>query len=134
MLIGDMNIEKRNDDIFKSLTHEELTVPIFGPTNLGGDKHYDQIAFTGENVKTDLVRSGTIDWRSDIFGDADKDAYEPVVKAAREADGKEMYSDWNKSYQAHFASFEMSDHLPIWVEIRTDYSDKYLNKFRTGNS
>lgn len=134
VLIGDMNIEKRNDDIFKSLSDNDLTVPIFGPTNLGGDKHYDQIAFTGEHVKTDLVRSGSIDWRNDVFGDADKDIYEPIVKAEREADGKDMYSNWDKSYQSHFASFEMSDHLPIWVEIRTDYSDKYLARFLSGQS
>ena len=131
VLIGDMNIEKRNDDIFKSLSDNNLTVPIFGPTNLGGDKDYDQIAFTGEHVKTDLVRAGSVDWRDDVFGDDDKDLYEPIVRAAREAAGKTMYSDWDKSYQSHFASYEMSDHLPIWVEIRTDYSDKYLSKFRT---
>ena len=72
-----------------------------------------------------------VDWRDDVFGDDDKDLYEPIVRASREAAGKTMYSDWDKSYQSHFASYEMSDHLPIWVEIRTDYSDKYLSKFRT---
>jgi len=134
VLIGDMNIEKRNDAIFESLSDHGLTVPIFGPTNLGGDKDYDQIAFTGERVKTKLVNSGTFDWRGDVYGDADKDAYEPIVKAAREAAGKTMYSNWDGSYQNHFASFEMSDHLPIWVEIRTDYSDEYLERFKMGSA
>ena len=23
----------------------------------------------------------------------------------------------------------MSDHLPIWIEIRTDYSDDYLKRY-----
>lgn len=129
VLIGDMNIEQRGDAIFRGLSDHGLTVPFFGPTNLGGTKFYDQIAFTGERVKTKFVNSGSFDWRGDVFGDADKAAYFDVVKAAREEAGKDMYSDWDKSYQAHFASFEMSDHLPIWVEIRTDYSDDYLKRF-----
>jgi len=134
VLIGDMNIEKRGDAIFKSLSDHGLRTPVFGPTNLGGTKFYDQIAFTGEDVKTDFVNSGRIDWRDDVYGDVDKDAYFDIVKAEREADGKEMYSNWDMSYQAHFASFEMSDHLPIWVEIRTDYSDEYLSRFRKGQA
>ena len=129
VLIGDMNIEKREDDIFKGLSDHGLTVPFFGPTNLGGTKYYDQIAFTGDRVKTHLVRSGAIDWRGDVYGDADKATYLPMVKAAREAAGKDMYANWDTAYQNYFASFEMSDHLPIWVEIKTDYSDEYLKRF-----
>lgn len=129
ILIGDMNIEKRDDDIFKGLSDHGLTVPYFGPTNLGGTKYYDQIAFTGERVKTKFVNSGSIDWRSDVYGDNDKKTYHPIVKAARKSAGKEIYSNWDTAYQNYFASFEMSDHLPIWVEIKTDYSDEYLKRF-----
>ena len=130
VLIGDMNIEKRGDDIFKGLSDHGLEVPVFGPTNLGGTKHYDQIAFTSEGRKTHFVDNGTIDWRSDVYGPRDKDHYEEIVQAARAADPeKEPYSNWESSYQNHFASFEMSDHLPIWIEIKTDYSDAYLGQF-----
>ena len=38
-------------------------------------------------------------------------------------------SDWDDAYERFFMSFEMSDHLPIWVEIETDYSDNYLEQF-----
>lgn len=129
VLIGDMNIEKPGGDIFKGLSDHGLTVPYFGATNLGGTKYYDQIAFTGEQVKTHLVESGSVDWRGDVFGDDDKETYLPLVKAARAAAGKDMYTNWDTAYQSYFASFEMSDHLPIWVEIKTDYSDDYLKRF-----
>lgn len=129
VLIGDMNIEKRGDSIFKGLSKHGLEVPVFGPTNLGGNKHYDQIAFTSEDIKTNFVQSGSVDWRADVFGPDDKDYYEPIVQALRVEAGKKPYSNWNSSYQNHFASFEMSDHLPIWVEIQTDYSDAYLQRF-----
>jgi len=129
VLIGDMNIEKRGDSIFKGLSDHGLTVPLFGPTNLGGTKYYDQIAFTSDDIRTEFVNSGSVDWRDDVFGDSDKDHYETLVKAEREAAGKKPYSNWESAYQNYFASFEMSDHLPVWVEIKTDYSDDYLGKF-----
>jgi endonuclease/exonuclease/phosphatase family metal-dependent hydrolase len=129
VLIGDMNIEKRGDNIFKGLSDHGMTVPLFGPTNLGGTKYYDQIAFTSEDVRTDFVNSGSVDWRGDIFGKADKDHYETLIQAERIAEGKTPYGDWDRAYQNYFASFEMSDHLPIWVELKTDYSDKYLQRF-----
>ena len=125
VLIGDMNIEARDDAIMARLTDHGLTVPYFGPTNLGGTKYYDQIAFTGENVKTHLVQSGSFDWRGAVYRPEDKAHYRPIAETARGA----PYSNWDASYEAHFASFEMSDHLPIWVEIRTDYSDDYLARF-----
>lgn len=129
VLIGDMNIEKRGDSIFKGLSDHGLEVPVFGPTNLGGNKHYDQIAFTSEDIKTNFVASGVIDWRGDVFGDRDKDHYEEIIQTQRVAGGKDPYGNWESSYQNHFASFEMSDHLPIWIEIKTDYSDAYLGRF-----
>ena len=125
-LIGDMNIESSDDDIMAALTSQGLTVPFFGPTNLGGNKHFDQIAFTGDRVKTDLVRAASYDWRDAIFRPVeDKDHYRPIAEAQR---GR-PYANWDKSYQTHFASSEMSDHLPIWVEIKTDYSNEYLRRF-----
>jgi endonuclease/exonuclease/phosphatase family metal-dependent hydrolase len=125
VLIGDMNIEDHSDQIMKSLTANGLTVPLFGPTNLGGTKFYDQIAFTGEDVKTNLVQSGSFDWRTAVYRPDDKNHYRPIAEAAKGG----PYADWDQSYEDHFASFEMSDHLPIWVEIRTDYSDQYLMRF-----
>jgi endonuclease/exonuclease/phosphatase family metal-dependent hydrolase len=129
VLIGDMNIEKRNDEIFKALTDHNMTVPLFGATNLGGTKFYDQIAFTSDEVRTNFVNSGTVDWRKDVFGKDDKDHYETLIQAERVEEGKEPYGNWDTAYQNFFASFEMSDHLPIWIEIKTDYSDDYLGKF-----
>lgn len=129
VLIGDMNIETRGDSIFKGLSDHGLTVPLFGPTNLGGTKYYDQIAFTSDDIRTEFVNSGSVDWRDDVYNDADKAYYQTLVQAEREAAGKKPYGNWDSAYQNYFASFEMSDHLPIWVEIKTDYSDDYLGKF-----
>jgi endonuclease/exonuclease/phosphatase family metal-dependent hydrolase len=128
VMIGDMNIEARDDSIMQGLSDHGLTAPYFGPTNLSGTKYYDQIAFTGNHTQTNFLQSGSFDWRSAVFGPADKAHYKAISDAERDV----PYADWDTAYQRYFSSYEMSDHLPIWVEIRTDYSDGYLRQFLTG--
>ena len=122
VFLGDMNIDSIDDTTMKALQNNGFSVPLFGPTNLGGNKHYDQIAFTGEGINTNLVRYGSFDWRNTVFKTDDLDHYKPIAEVMR---GK-PYADWSNEYSG-WTTHEMSDHLPIWVEVRTDYSDEYLN-------
>ena len=124
VFLGDMNIESTEDKMMKAMTDHGLYAPKFGPTNMSGSKHFDQIAFTHEDVKTNLLRAGSFDWRDAVFGDDDRDHYQVHAERAR---GK-PYADWKKSYR-NWTTHEMSDHLPIWIEIRTDYSDDYLKRY-----
>ncbi len=122
VFLGDMNIDTPESNTMLALTKNGMTTPLFGKTNTAKvAKHYDQMAFTSEGVNTDLLRHGTFDWRSAVFRDADLDHYESVAIEQR---GK-AFSNWARSY-ASWCTFEMSDHLPIWIEIKVDYSDRYL--------
>jgi len=53
-----------------------------------------------------------------------KDSY-AAIAAGTAGDG---YADWSRSYSGGRTN-EMSDHLPVWIELQTDYSDKYLERF-----
>lgn len=72
-----MNIEKSDDEVMKALQESKLEVPDFGPTNMGGNRWFDQMAFTkrgkAEN-KTQLIRHGKFDWRHAVFGPHPKEA------------------------------------------------------------
>ena len=35
-------------------------------------------------------------------------------------------------YSGVWRTFQMSDHLPMWLEVRTDYTDDYLAARRRG--
>lgn len=132
VMIGDMNIEKVDDPIFEGLSANKLKTPMFGPTNLKGTKAYDQIAFTTRPDKTEFVNHGVIDWREAVFrpdNAGDFKEYKKIAQAVRKKEKKDPFKDWDKAYQTHFMSFEMSDHLPIWVEIKTDFSNDYLKRF-----
>lgn len=150
VFLGDMNIETQDGPIMKALKDSGMWVPEFPVTNLKGDKHYDQIAFTvmgDDGPKTELFRHGAFDWRGALFGPwkgaqppkvlpnarrlSDEDMfahYTQIYLAKRAYEKKEPYKDWPGEYR-DWTSYEMSDHLPVWVEIRTDYSDAYLKDF-----
>lgn len=155
IFLGDMNIERQDGEVMKALKDSGLTVPEFGPTNMAGDKWFDQIAFTEQGKasrKTRLLRHGKFDWRHAVFGPhPDEDAtpfspedksqgksrlkledyldhYKTIVEDIRIANKKTPYKDWTKSYK-RWTTDEMSDHLPIWVELEIDYSDDYLRQF-----
>ncbi len=155
ILLGDMNIEKPDDEVMTALKDSGLTVPNFGPTNMGGNRWFDQIAFTTKGKaerKTRLLRHGSFDWRHAVYGPHPKETapefteeqiklgmsrveldtllnhYEKVVKDVRDKHNKKPYKNWAKSYK-RWTTDEMSDHLPIWVELEVDYSDDYLRRF-----
>jgi len=153
VFLGDMNIENRDDEVWQALVDSGMEVPHFEATNMKGDKFYDQIAFTVNGAstrKTRLLRYGVFDWRNSVFGPAQErdpaapddpefvsrvtDAdhlihYEPINAAMRAAYGKSAYANFASQYGSNFMTFEMSDHLPIWVELEVDYSDTYLARF-----
>ena len=155
IFLGDMNIEHTDDDIMQALKASGLEVPDFGPTNMGGDKWYDQMAFTAKGKatrKTKLIRHGIFDWRHSIYGphprenidqfnedqiqqglkrldlDTYLNHYEAKAQKARIDHGKAPYADWPKSYRK-WTTWEISDHLPIWIELEVDYSDDYLRRY-----
>ncbi len=129
VFLGDMNIERLTDPTFQAMTAQGLTVPLFGPTNLGGTSHFDQIAFTGDGIETHLIRHGAFDWRGAVYRASDRDHYRTRAESSRGT----PYADWTRSYPG-WTTHEMSDHLPIWVEVRTDYSDQYLAENFIGNA
>lgn len=129
ILLGDMNIPNRQSHVFATLKSHDFIAPDFGGTNIKGDKYYDQIAFSGEGKTTKLVQYGCIPWQNWLYQPEEKEQYHAMNNVQRAAYGKNPYSDWEKAYRSHFMTFEMSDHLPIWVEIETVYSDDYLEQF-----
>lgn len=152
IFLGDMNIESDAGPIMTALRDSKMDLAPVPASNLGGDKPYDQIAFTAKGKstrKTRLIRSGAFDWRNAVFGPAQprdpgadpdppfvvrvSDAenlahYDPIVRAHRVKNGLEPYASFKSSFKTWMTN-EMSDHLPVWAELETDYSDDYLTQF-----
>ncbi|MBP1856997.1 endonuclease/exonuclease/phosphatase family protein [Rhizobium herbae] len=126
IMLGDMNIETLSDAGMAALKRNGFLIPELGATSLVGGKYYDQITFTGPAKETRLLNKGVIRWQEAVFTDSEAAAYETIAAATREApDTGQPYSDWARTYPG-WRTHEMSDHLPVWIEIEIDYSNEYL--------
>ncbi len=125
VMLGDMNIEDPGDAGMQALVNNGFKAVPLGPTTLSGNRHYDQIAFTGPHNETNLVGHGVLRWQDAVFTDAEAEGYRSVAPSGDEPDSGEPDADWPRAYRA-WRTHEMSDHLPVWIEIRTDYSNEYL--------
>ncbi len=119
IVMGDFNIPKIGDKLFKALSSRGLQVPdallnlkagdqVIGGSNLGKDARYDQILHLPTLKKRFSNHGGTLD-----FFVSDESI-------------KKLFPD--KSYTREQFSYQISDHLPIWVQIKTDIDGERLHQ------
>ena len=109
IVMGDFNIPSRTSPMFKALTSTGLTIPTallkddFG-SNLARDKRYDQILHYARYPADFTLGGGVLDFYA--------------------SDHKPLFPNLTKQQ----FTFQMSDHLPLWVQIRTDIDDFKLDE------
>lgn len=139
VLLGDFNIFATTDATMKALTDSGWVVPSplqqIPGSNVPKDKHYDQIAFRPNPHWFDTAgHAGVFDYYKSVFRDEDQEIYVPDMGDAYEktSAGKPR-TDANKHtyFHTYWRTFQMSDHLPMWLELKIDYSSEYLAGLRT---
>jgi endonuclease/exonuclease/phosphatase family metal-dependent hydrolase len=139
ILLGDFNILNRKDKTFAPLEKHGWHVPIEHASNIPQTKFYDQIAFklsSGELQRgPSEPNAGAFDFFKSVFP---VKAWEEYYTAAL-ATGRPMAS-WDKTpgfpdrsrmltrqeYYKQWRTWQMSDHLPLWIELQIDFTDDYL--------
>jgi hypothetical protein len=120
-LLGDFNIEDKESDTYAAATSSAFLVPDailkneLG-SNVSQDKIYDQILYYNKYNDITFSKAGIFNYYDTIFDDYKK--YASRIKKHNE-DITEDNFDTFKTYQ-------MSDHLPLWVEMNTDHTESYL--------
>jgi endonuclease/exonuclease/phosphatase family metal-dependent hydrolase len=109
ILLGDFNIPSVKDDLFAAITSKglrlaEALVDLPG-SNLTGDKRYDQILHYPQFTKSFTGSAGVLDFHSGGFA-----SLFPGMKL----------SD-------HEYTFQLSDHMPLWVQLDTDIDGERLD-------
>jgi endonuclease/exonuclease/phosphatase family metal-dependent hydrolase len=126
ILLGDFNIFDTKDETFKVLTKPGFDVhPNMLGSNVGQSKHFDQIAFIAPDLKDKLAdcNSGVFNYYNYVYREDQEKEYAPdVPKTKAGKPGK--YKDWR--------TYQMSDHLPMWIELRIDFSREYLERIAEG--
>ncbi len=113
IVMGDFNVPKLNDKAFKALTGNgrSLKIPdklseVVG-TNLSRRNNYDQILHSPTDKDRFSGSGGALDF------------YQKDWKALYPERGHRPKNDKDFTY-------EMSDHLPLWLQVRTDFMDERL--------
>jgi endonuclease/exonuclease/phosphatase family metal-dependent hydrolase len=136
ILLGDFNIPDVKGTMMGALESHGFSVPEEikkHPTDLGHTNHYDQIAFNLKLDKTMTVfskneqRAGAFNFCKSVYREQDFEIYrEYFSDKIKEKDDDALL----KYYLSMWRTFQMSDHLPLWVELKIDFSNQYLEKVK----
>jgi len=119
IVLGDFNVPKLDGNLFQSLTSRGLQIPeclrilkvgdrVIGGSNLGQDARFDQILHLPTMKKRFTDAGGALD-----FFVSDKSI-------------KEMFP--KSKYTRQEFTFQLSDHLPVWTQIKTDIDGDRLTQ------
>ena len=126
ILLGDMNVPniERNEATIKALKQfgwlsldyvsnrsigtNATQLSHIGGSNLGNDKTYDQIAFAPTQLRGKVSTSGVFDFDNAVF----KSKWEEISTSMSHTKAIKLFS--------RYVKFHISDHRPLWVEIRTN--------------
>ncbi len=124
ILLGDFNIFKKEDKTYQVLQEAgfECPYPLLKKdyyTNIGKNRRqYDQILLRERKNRFEVMRGGNFDFFDVVFRDDEEATYQSLMKKPKKEELYKNYSQWR--------THQISDHFPLWVELRIDYADEYL--------
>jgi endonuclease/exonuclease/phosphatase family metal-dependent hydrolase len=133
ILLGDFNVYRPQDETLQALIQAGFRIPEEIQdlkSNAPRTKHYDQIALRGSRRKFETTgRAGVIPFFDFVFTEDDEPDYASLMPDgyATKNDGSARDAAGRRTYYRQWRTFQMSDHLPLWIEIRTDFSRDYLS-------
>lgn len=111
IVLGDFNIPKIDDDLFQAVTSRGLRIPkalrgVSHGSNLEKNKRYDQILHYPVYTDCFSDHAGVLDF------------YQKNHKA--------LYP--GKTMSKRQFTYQISDHLPLWIQVNTDTADEELDQ------
>lgn len=130
ILLGDFNILNPQDPLMNALLGGGFEVPaeLRKPTALASANFYDQIALRTQDKLVEIKSAGAFQWQDYVFGEDDYEIYKRLMPTKTKT-GKEAKTDL-AAYKK-WRTWQMSDHLPLWTEIKMDFTNSYLESLKT---
>ena len=150
ILLGDFNIVGPEHATMEALKKGGFEVPEDlqrHRTNLGNDRHYDQIALRSLAKSLEIGASGVFDFYKSVYRSKkdDLDEYLKTDAADKlrfdevtvEVNGQEVKKKVRRNeaerlayYRKKWRTWQMSDHKLMWVELKTDFTEDYLKSLK----
>ncbi len=137
ILLGDFNIFHVASETMQAITCSGFEVPLelqeVPASNVGRKKRrYDQIAF---KVRCDQLnptgRAGVFDFFQTVYLAEDECIYAEVMGPRYQTTAAGVVKtekEQSRYYLSDWRTHQMSDHLPMWVELKIDFGPEYLSK------
>ena len=142
ILLGDFNIESPQHETMKALTKHGFHIPkeLIVPSNIKETRYYSQIAFMVRKHELQLGSStppaGVFRYYDSVYRNEDLDIYYKLADDKEHWDFKQgrklSKEERRRAYEVFWRSHQMSDHYPLWVELKIDFSDAFLGGLRSG--
>ena len=152
ILLGDFNIFAADPSnvAYNAITQSGFVIPSalqnIPPTNVGQKRRfYDQIALkVRENNLAPTGRGGVFDYFEQVYRNEDYEAYVTAMMTGKDEDDPDNPLTYDTSgkrrsekqrryyYRNHWRRRQMSDHLIMWLELKIDYGQEYLNSRALG--
>ncbi len=144
ILLGDFNIKSPEHKTMQALVKNGFHIPPSlqqFTTNLSKNKYYDQIAFKQHDKRLEFGEAGVFDFREGVFGEEDYETYYEYMPAALRdfhTKGKKKGKPHTEAekrdyYNKEWITWQMSDHLLLWTELKIDFTNAYLSSLLPGN-
>ena len=131
ILLGDFNVVSPQHATMEALKSEGFTVPdaIDGDkVRAKGQHFYDQIAVRVKDSRFRVVGGGMLPVFDYVFRDSDIDIYSGMMPADDPETDEEFKAKTVEARYRKWRTWQMSDHVPLWIQIETDFSDDYLRE------
>ncbi len=132
-VLGDFNIVGKGHPTMNALESNDFVIPdklkSIPGSNVARDKAYDQIAFWKPSriagyARLDIQAANIFDFYKYVFTKEDEAIHRAEKSKGLKPTSK--YTTWR--------TYKMSDHLPMWIELRTDFSKEYLEKIENADN
>ncbi len=138
VLLGDFNIFKPNNATFNKIVKNFYIPESLQslPSNVSQNKHYDQIAFRSPYLKSFLERgekanAGVFNFFDYVYTLDDEETFiDNMGRSYYHDSDDDLRTDRGKAryYRQYWRTHQMSDHLPMWIQLPIDRSKDYLSK------
>jgi len=145
ILLGDFNIVEPGDPTMNALKKNGFTLPEkLYKSNVSESMYYDQIAFMVKKGELEMGPSednnGVFRFFQSVFRNGEYATYHDLMrnkklrdyheKGTKKAGQPRTESEKKSYYRNKWRTWQMSDHCPLWVELKIDFSDRYLNRIQ----
>ncbi|MFN8333489.1 MAG: endonuclease/exonuclease/phosphatase family protein [Cyclobacteriaceae bacterium] len=133
ILLGDFNIVGRQHETMKALEKGDFSIPDqlkkTPGSNLDQSKFYDQIVYRDKRGDIKFTnKAGVFNVFKYVFQDNQMNNYLMDYNMLMKHNKKKQVSKLTPKLYKEWKSFQISDHLPLWVEFKIDFSEQYLQK------